>query len=115
MIDTIAKLINEQGTLNEAETKASLDNSLKTLQLQSVKNDIILRKDFAYKFFWLTVCYLIGVLILLVQSGITKCYGVTFLSDSVLITILTTTTVNILALLYAVAHYLFPVKTNTAA
>lgn len=68
--------------------------------------DILLRLVMSVLFFWITRTWLLTVLEILEKqtSGQVK------LSDTVLVTLLSTTTLNVLGLLLAVAVYLFPRK-----
>lgn len=64
------------------------------------------RKDFANKIFTVTARYLIFVCFIVFLTGL-KCLEY---NDAVLITFLSTTTINIIGLFVIVARYLFPAK-----
>lgn len=72
-------------------------------ELEGKKQDRKQRKKFANWIFWVVVLYLIIVLFILCSCG----YGCFYISDSVLITLLGTTTANVLGLFAIVAKYLF--------
>lgn len=74
-------------------------------ELDGKKQDREDRKTFAKYLFWLLVGYLIIVFTILILAS-SDCVGMT-VSDSVLITMLATTTANIIGLFAIVARYLF--------
>ena len=75
-------------------------------ELEGRRQDRLQRGDFSYHIFALLWFYLISVLgiVISVASGIAK------LSDPVLITLLSTTTANVIGIFYFVAKYLFHTK-----
>lgn len=78
------------------------------LVLREHEQDINLRKDFASKIFWLVICWLVAMLAILVLEGFK--IGDFSLSNSVVLALIGSSTLNILGLLYVVTHYLFPKK-----
>ncbi len=86
----------------EARTLAA---KLEALELENtqLKNDIEDRKSYAGKIFILICLWLFAVLLIVVVVG---CKGMT-LSDTVLVALITTTTINVLGLFLVVANYLF--------
>jgi len=89
------------------------------LDLQDRKNDINARKTFGKWAFFLVVAWLFAVLIIVWMSGVTMSgpgwhpdwlpWIVSFkLSDTVLVTLLGTATVNVLGLLVIIFNYLYP-------
>ena len=80
----------------------------KNARVAGIYIDTILRFVMAFLFFWLAQAWLTGVLELLGKQSAEKT-----LSDPVLIALLTTTTINVLAMLAAVAVYLFPRKSTS--
>lgn len=79
-------------------------NKLKE-EVESIKQDRQERKVYAGKTFNLLCVYMAFVGMLLLMSGYFESFH---LSDPVLITILGTTTTNVLGIFYFVANYLFP-------
>lgn len=79
-------------------------NKLKE-EVESIKQDRQERKVYAGKTFNLLCVYMAFVGMLLLMSGYFEAFH---LSDPVLITILGTTTTNVLCIFYFVANYLFP-------
>lgn len=86
--------------------KDSLAHELEREQLDSSRQDRKHRGRFGNWIFGVVVGWLLLVVMMLLLAGF-KGWGF-YLSDAVLIAVLTTTTVNILGLLLAVTGYLFP-------
>lgn len=89
--------------------------SLEDFELQRKRQDFNHRQDehdqrinFAKKIYWLSCGWLSVVIVVLVASGI-KCLPFE-LDNSVLITLLTTTTATVLGLFISVLNYLFSKK-----
>ena len=83
-----------------------LDLQLKEIQVKSQEQDREQRGKFAKKIFWVVVGYLAVVLLIVILGGA----KVLFTTDTVLITLLGTTTANVISLLVIVAKYLFHSK-----
>jgi hypothetical protein len=93
---------------NEAHFVAGYyENELKKLEVQSKAQDIAMRKEYAdktYLFVCIYMCFVFFIIFL-------ACSPSTFqMSDGVLITLLGTTTVNVIGLFAIVMNYLFPKK-----
>ena len=88
----------------ENESKV-LDNSLKQEQLDSQKQDREERKKYADAIFQMLSVYLIIILIIILSCGYELNYF--YLSDNVIIALLTTMSANIIGLFAIVANYLF--------
>lgn len=74
-------------------------------ELNSLKQDREERKSFANKIFWLLVAFLSASLIILSLSAIeTICFK---LSDTILVTLLATTSADIIGIFLFVVRYLF--------
>lgn len=77
-------------------------------KLKSYQQDIIERKKYANRIFLFVVCWSVVVVIILLIQG----FGVKFnffnLSDKVLISLISATTINVLGVFVIVAKYLFP-------
>ena len=76
--------------------------------LESLKQGRTQRKEFAGKIYWLICLWLIGVGIFLFLRAWSVCGF--YLSDTVLIALITTTSANVIGLLAIVILYLFPRK-----
>jgi hypothetical protein len=83
-----------------------LDLRLKETQVKSQEQDREQRGKFAKMIFWVVVGYLAVVLLIVILGGA----KVLFTTDTVLITLLGTTTANVISLLVIVAKYLFHSK-----
>lgn len=110
---TISELrtILETSKDDELEVSASSDNlaierALKIEEYKGKKQDREQRKDFAGKIFNFLMWYMIIAGAILFLSG-AKIYGFQ-LNDIILVTLLGTTTVNVIGLFIVVAKYLFP-------
>lgn len=101
---------NESDTIRRKylEQKLKTENELLAEELESHRQDRDQRKDFAMKIFDFVSLYMLGVFVLLVLSGI-ECNRFR-LSDSVLLTLLGTTTATIIGVFNFVARYLFHSK-----
>ena len=67
-----------------------------------------LRKRFMPRVFWLVVGVLGASVLLMLLSGICNALGASFLSDKVLITLLTATVADVLGILYIAMRWLYP-------
>lgn len=77
---------------------------VKEAELQSLKNDIWARKIYSGLIFLVVVVWLGFILHIVIYTG---CDWYRF-SDTVLVALITTTTLNIIGLFLAVTQYLFP-------
>lgn len=83
------------------------EKELKELEVKSKEQDIDMRKDFATKTCNLVCIYLVVVFFVVFLA----CCPAEFnMSDGVLITLLGTTTINVIGLFAIVMNYLFPKK-----
>ncbi len=94
---------NQDFLIKELESKTKL----RCLQIDLVKDNIDIRKEYVPKIFILVLTWIIFVSIVLVLSALKPCFDFE-LSDSVLIALLTTTTVNIISLLVLILKDYFP-------
>lgn len=98
---------------------------LNHLKAESVSNDNVARRSYCTNAIWLSRLWIILVAIIVLFSAMKPKFGsvassyitITFesfaLSDAVLITLLTTTTANVLGLMLVVSKYLFPQPTKS--
>lgn len=106
--DVHAKYDNFEIQLKEEELrKARLLNEALEGENKSDTQDRGQRKGFAISVFALVSLYLAAVLTILFIQGFNKSF---YLSDSVLITLLGTTTANVISILVIVVTYLFSRK-----
>ena len=82
---------------------------LVNLQLEQ---DLTERKKYAGRIFWLIVGWIVAIFAIIVLQGFSAKTGFS-ISDTVLMTLIGGTTINILGIFIVVANYLFP-KTNAA-
>lgn len=101
--DDIDKLIKEQELV-----KLQLENDARKVENESESQNKQQRKDFAERIYSFAVIYMFGVFIILFLSG-TETTNFK-LSDNVLITLLGTTTANVIGILIIVVTYLFSRK-----
>ncbi len=90
--------------ITKDEKKDLERNRKEMLENNNLDQDIKLKNFLARAVTWMVVGWLVAVFVILI---IQACYHHGF-SDSVLITLLSTTTLNILSMLYIIARYLFP-------
>lgn len=83
------------------------EEELKKLEVQSKAQDIAMRKEYAGLIFRFVCYYMFVVFILLFLSGTPSSFK---MSDSVLMTLLGTTTATVISLFAIVVNYLFPKK-----
>jgi len=79
-------------------------------ELKEAKDTHALRLGYAGRIFWLVCAWLICVAIAVFMSGFS--YNDFKLSDKVLITFITSTTVNVVGLFVVVAKWMFPSGNN---
>lgn len=97
---------------NSADSQKLAEEELNLFELEKQKlivmglhEDLNARRSWGNRVFWLLVGWLVAAFAVLVCQG----FGLDFhLSDSVIITLITTTTANVLGLGYVVVNYLFP-------
>jgi len=96
---------SSQSEVLQYEHDGLLNQQLKH-EVKQLEQNIAERKRYAFRIFCLICSWLgaTGVLVFLIGFGLMK------LSDSVIITIVTTTTANVLGIMYFVAKYLFKVQ-----
>jgi hypothetical protein len=104
--DTI--IVDASNSPREVEDRANDEIKAENIRSQRLLNDIIEqdkneRKDYANVLFTMTTIWLFLVLGIFISVG----RGVLVYSDSVIITLLSTTTANVVGLVIIVANYLF--------
>lgn len=97
---------NDVSRLDIAGALDMLDLKFKQEELAGKKQDREQRRRFALNIFWVVVSYLALVLAILILNG----FSLVKITDTVLITLLGTTTANVISLLVIVAKYLFHTK-----
>lgn len=102
---SIAKDEGNQIKQKYQEDKWKTENKLLVEELEGKKQDREQRKVFASRIFDFVSLYMFGIFFILVLSGI-NCNGFC-LSDTVLVTLLGTTTATIIGVFNFVARYLF--------
>ena len=88
------------------EEDRDLENQKKKIALHSLDQDIEERKKYAKLFFRLS-CLWMGTITVLVLLYGWRVYGF-WLPDKIVLALIGSTTLNVLGILYVVAHYLFP-------
>lgn len=106
-VDTDAAVKEEQKELQDERIheleKQALELQLLKAQIRKFEDDNTGRREFSRSIFAVTVVWMFLVLMILIQHASGKWH----LSDSVLITLITTTTVNVIGIFIIVANYLF--------
>ena len=85
------------------------ETARKEIELQGLSDNIIARKIYAKLIFLLNVAWLGAILWIIIASG----SGWYKISDTVLVALITSTTVNITAFFLVVTRYLFPSANTT--
>lgn len=85
---------------------SSIERALKIEEYKGKKQDREQRKDFAERIFSFLVFYMATVGVFVLLSGVAL--NIFHLSDTVLVTMLGTTTANVIGIFIVVAKYLFP-------
>lgn len=80
--------------------------------LRQLKEEHELRKRFMPFVYWLVVGVIGSTILLLLLAGIVNACGKSFLSDKVLITLLTATVADILGIFYIAIRWLYPKQTT---
>lgn len=83
------------------------ERKMKALEIRNKAQDIAMRKRYADHIFSLVSIYMFAVFLILILSGSPSSFS---MSDTVLVTLLGTTTANVIGVLVIVAKYLFPKK-----
>jgi len=104
--DTI--VVDANNSPREVGDRAIDEMKAESIRSQRLQNDIVEqdkneRKDYANVLFTVTIIWLFLVLGIFISVG----RGILVYSDSVIITLLTTTTANVVGLVIIVANYLF--------
>jgi hypothetical protein len=93
----------------DSETEEEITNfeqQHNKLVLQDHSQNIKLRKEFATKIYWLVIGWVAAILAILILEGFRICNF--SLTNSVMLALIGSSTLNIVGLLYVVTHYLFP-------
>lgn len=106
-----AKTKSEEEYTEQTYREQLLKTKARELQahINNIEQNTSERKKFAELIYILTVIWLILVLSIVISTG----HGILRLSDKVLITLITTSTVNVLAFFTAVTLYLFNKNKST--
>ena len=92
---------------NDNKPADFFDKRMKSLELKNKAQDIELRRKYAEQIFTFVSLYMFAVFFILILSGSPSSFRI---SDAVLMTLLGTTTANVIGILVIVAKYLFPNK-----
>lgn len=90
------------------EKVARFNDRLQQQMLKQLREEHQLRKRFMPYVFWLVVGVLIASVVLLSAAGVCNACGLVFLTDKVLITLLTATVADVLGILYIAMRWLYP-------
>lgn len=91
-------------------------NGKYTLKLWALQESIKARKRYATMIFWLIVFWLALVLAIIIMDGFGKIGTAEFnVPNSIMITLITTTTANIAAFFTIVIRYIFPINKRPKA
>lgn len=92
---------------NDNKPADFFDKRMRSLDLKNKAQDIELRRKYAEQIFTFVSLYMFAVFFIIILSGSPSSFKI---SDAVLITLLGTTTANVIGVLVIVAKYLFPKK-----
>lgn len=99
---------NEEKQLSKYEEYA-FENPHEAVQLRSLIQDIQERKSYASKIFFMVVGWLIIILAIIILGGIETNNGrILKISDTVILALIGSTTINITTFFVIVTKYLFP-------
>ncbi|MFC0184307.1 hypothetical protein SAMN04515674_102174 [Pseudarcicella hirudinis] len=98
------KTLEEYKLYEEGRQQAEVDK-LKT-EVDEAKQNLTERKKYAFWIFWMVVGWLLVILGIIIFVGFKKIE----LSDSVILALIGSTTVNVTTFFLAVIKYLFPTK-----
>lgn len=98
-----------KGFIDKKDNKPAdyFERKMKTLEVKNKAQDIEMRKKYAEQIFTFVSLYMFAVFFILFLAGSPSAFK---MSDTVLITLLGTTTANVIGVLVIVAKYLFPNK-----
>jgi len=106
------RAFNKQLANPDPKTAANLTQEMEQARLESYRQDTHERRTFARYIFWMVALWLLGIFAVVVCRGIK---ALNFeLSDTVMVALITTTTINVAAFFLAVTKYLFPSKPEPA-
>jgi hypothetical protein len=106
----LPKTLELQGQVTPEEDSLSLSEEidyelkLKEAQLESYQQDVKERKRYAFWIFFMVAIWLLLILLIIFLVGL----GIMTLSDAVVISLITSTTINVAAFFLVVTKYLFP-------
>lgn len=106
--------LEEQAKLDLISQRALREEELKTAQHlnQILADNSVLRAKYAKKIFNLTLAWTFGIFLVVLLQGFNN-YDHYYLSDKVLITLITSTTINLFGFFLLVVKYLFHVEART--
>ncbi len=96
----------EPDTLSKAAIK-DIEKAAREIAIKRENSEIGLREKYERRIFWCVVIYVSIVLLVILMQGFGDVFKFFHLEAPVLIALLTTTTANILALLFLIIKYLF--------
>lgn len=94
----------------DKETESEIRNieaTAKRIENDGKRQDIEERKKYANKIFWLISIWLICIYVIICLAGFGKSYGFFIVNDSVLVSLITSTTATVIGLFVIVVNYLF--------
>ena len=102
---TLPSVPSNQPDIKTLEEVDYLVDAAHAAEIESFKQDVKHRAEYAPKIYWLVVVWVIGIFALIILQGF-HIYSFN-LSDSVLIAAISGTTLNILGIFAIVAKYIF--------
>lgn len=93
------------------EQESAEQSRLEGIRARSLEQDIEERKKYGNRIFWFSMSWVVCIVTIILADGIElpKVESVSFdISETVLLALMGTTTVNILGALFIVMRYLFP-------
>lgn len=108
--DTFTKGEEDFLIRQQALEREKIETELKRHDLDQRKQEHTQRVSYARKIYWLICAWLIVILLIVIASGSNCKYFTLEISDRVLITLLTTTTVTVFGLFVTVLKYIYSKK-----
>ncbi len=102
-----AQSVRDEGLHYEKGREQKLNNDYLQVKIDQANQDRDERKDYANRLYWVMVVWLIWIAVIIWKSAANG-FPMFLLSDSVLITLIGSTTASVIGVFLIVASYLFP-------
>lgn len=99
----LSEATGEEKAISQYE-EGAFEKEKRALEVKSLRQDITERKKYASWIFWMVVAWLFIILLIIFLLG----FEIMELSQTVVVSLIGATTINVTAFFLAVAKYLFP-------